>query len=102
MFDESPHLIAKPMLDAESLRRLAWSVYYLDATMDGGHYGFTAIPDGAFTIPLPCDEKPFLRHQSTSKEYMQCVTAVEPEWLAEPERVLDRLTGAASAPPAIE
>jgi hypothetical protein len=78
MFDESPHLIAKPMLDAESLRRLAWSVYYLDATMDGGHYGFTAIPDGAFTIPLPCDEKPFLRHQPTSKEYMLPSNSTEP------------------------
>lgn len=70
MFDESPHRIIKPMLGAESLRRLAWSVYFLDATMDGGQYGFTAIPDGSFTIPLPCDERPFLRHHDTAKEYM--------------------------------
>jgi hypothetical protein len=70
MFDESPHPIMKPLLGAESLRRLAWSVYYLDATIDGGNYGFTAIPDGAFTIPLPCDEKPFLQHAPTIKEYM--------------------------------
>jgi hypothetical protein len=70
MFDESPHLSVKPMLGAESLRRLAWSVYFLDATMDGGQYGFTALPDGSFTIPLPCDERPFLRHQTPPKEYM--------------------------------
>jgi hypothetical protein len=70
IFDESPHPIMKPLLGAESLRRLAWSVYYLDATIDGGNYGFTAIPDGAFTISLPCDEKPFLQHVPTTKEYM--------------------------------
>jgi hypothetical protein len=70
IFDESPHPTMKPLLGAESLRRLAWSVYYLDATIDGGNYGFTAIPDGAFTISLPCDEKPFLQHVSTTKEYM--------------------------------
>lgn len=70
MFDESPHPTMKPLLGAESLRRLAWSVYYLDATIDGGNYGFTAIPDGAFTISLPCDEKPFLQHAPTVKEYM--------------------------------
>jgi len=70
MFDETPHPTMKPLLGAESLRRLAWSVYYLDATIDGGNYGFTAIPDGAFTISLPCDEKPFLQHLPTTKEYM--------------------------------
>lgn len=70
IFDESPHPVIKSLLGAESLRRLAWSVYYLDATIDGGNYGFTAIPDGAFTIPLPCDERPFLLHLVTTKEYM--------------------------------
>lgn len=70
MFDESPHPLFKPLLGAESLRRLAWAVYYLDATMDGGNYGFTAIPDGSFTIPLPCDEHDFLRQTNISTEHM--------------------------------
>lgn len=70
IFDESPHPVFKPLLGAESLRRLAWSVYYLDATIDGGNYGFTAIPDGSFTIPLPCDENAFLRQAAISSEHM--------------------------------
>lgn len=70
MFDESPHPLFKPLLGAESLRRLAWAVYYLDATIDGGNYGFTAIPDGSFTIPLPCDEHDFLRQTNVSTEHM--------------------------------
>lgn len=70
MFDESPHPLVKPLLGAESLRRLAWAVYFLDATIDGGNHGFTAIPDGAFTIPLPCDEHAFLRQSAVSSEHM--------------------------------
>jgi hypothetical protein len=70
MFDESPHPLYKPILGAESLRRLAWSVYFLDATIDGGHYGFTAISDGAFTIALPCDEQAFLRHSAVPTEHI--------------------------------
>lgn len=70
MFDETLHPLFKPLLGAESLRRLAWAVYYLDATIDGGNYGFTAIPDGSFTIRLPCDEHAFLRQTGVSTEHM--------------------------------
>jgi hypothetical protein len=60
MLDESSLPVAKPLLGAETLRRLAWSIYFLDATIDGGNFGFSTIRDGAFTIQLPCDERPFL------------------------------------------
>ena len=68
ILDETPHPIYKPLLGAESLRRLAWSVWYLDATIDGGNFGFSAIRDGGLTIQLPSDERPFLLHQSTATE----------------------------------
>lgn len=66
--DEHPGPHTRPLLGAESLRRLAWAVYYLDATIDGGNFGLSGLVDGALTIQLPSDERPFLLHQSTITE----------------------------------
>ena len=68
ILDEAPHPVFKPLLGAESLRRLAWCVWYLDATIDGGNFGFSAIRDGGLTIQLPNDERPFLLHQNVQTE----------------------------------
>lgn len=68
VFDETPHPVRKPLLSAESLRRLAWSVWFLDATIDDGNFGFSAIAPGALTIQLPCDERPFALHQNVVTE----------------------------------
>lgn len=66
MLDEPQHQpsSSKPFLSIETLRRLAWSVWYLDATIDGGNFGFTTIGEGAMTIQLPVDERSFLLHQT--------------------------------------
>jgi hypothetical protein len=68
ILDEAPHPVFKPLLGAESLRRLAWSVWFLDATIDGGIFGFSATQDGSLTIQLPSDERPFLLHQNIQTE----------------------------------
>ncbi|KAK8846506.1 hypothetical protein IAR55_005592 [Kwoniella newhampshirensis] len=66
--DEWPRQAAKPLLGRESLRRLAWSVWFLDATLDGGVFGASTIHEDAFTIQLPCDERPFLLHKQVTTE----------------------------------
>ncbi|WVR08372.1 hypothetical protein IAU60_005427 [Kwoniella sp. DSM 27419] len=66
--DEWPRQAVKPLLSRESLRRLAWSVWFLDATIDGGNFGSSAIQEEAFTIQLPCDDKPFLLHKHVPTE----------------------------------
>lgn len=68
VLDETPHPHLKPLLSVESLRRLAWAVWFLDATIDGGNFGFSTIWEGAMTIQLPCDERPFMLHQTIPTE----------------------------------
>lgn len=66
--DEAPPPSFKPLLSAESLRRLAWSVYFMDATVSGGVFGQNAIVTGCYTIQLPSEERPFLQHIHTTTE----------------------------------
>ncbi|WWD00966.1 hypothetical protein V866_007904 [Kwoniella sp. B9012] len=68
--DEWPRQTAKPLLSKESLRRLAWSVWYVDATLDGGVFGASNIHEDAFTIQLPCDDRPFLLHRQVVTEQL--------------------------------
>lgn len=68
VLDEVPRPHTRPLLGAEGLRRLAWSVWYLDATNDAGNYFNSNIADGAMTIQLPSDERPFLLHQHVVTE----------------------------------
>ncbi|OCF70797.1 hypothetical protein I204_08554 [Kwoniella mangroviensis CBS 8886] len=68
--DEWPRQTAKPLLSKESLRRLAWSVWYLDATLDGGVFGASNIHEDAFTIQLPCEDRPFLLHRQVVTEHL--------------------------------
>jgi hypothetical protein len=70
ILNESPCLNNKPLLRAESLRRLAWAVWFMDATIDGGNAGFSAIQEDALTIPLPCDERSFLLNLDTPTEVL--------------------------------
>ncbi|WRT68171.1 uncharacterized protein IL334_005146 [Kwoniella shivajii] len=66
--DEWPRQSTKPLLSREGLRRLAWSVWFLDATLDGGVFGASNIHDDGFTIQLPCDDRPFLLHRQVITE----------------------------------
>lgn len=62
--------ILNPLLKPESLRRLAWSVYYLDCTSNDQPPGLYRIDRSSFRIPLPSDETCFLRdiHVRTASE----------------------------------
>ena len=66
VLDEQPLPPPRPLLGTESLRRLAWAVWFLDATLDGGSFGFSAIVEGALTIAVPCDVRDFLLHSSAA------------------------------------
>lgn len=68
ILDELPPPTFRPLLGVESLRRLAWAVYYLDATLDGGNFGQSNVVDGSFTIQLPCEDRLFLQHKKTVTE----------------------------------
>ena len=70
ILDERPAPPPRPLLGTESLRRLAWSVWFLDATLDGGNFGFSAIVDSALTIALPCDVRDFLLHSSAPPHHL--------------------------------
>lgn len=69
--DGSPLVPHKGLLGPESLRRLAWSVYFLDATLDGGNYGFSCIEQASFTIQLPMEERLFLQHIEQTTESLE-------------------------------
>lgn len=66
-FDEAyppaPTRRMNPLLQREALRRLAWSVFYLDTLADAGRHGFHLITESSYRIQLPCDETNFLRSQ---------------------------------------
>ncbi|OCF32485.1 hypothetical protein I316_05913 [Kwoniella heveanensis BCC8398] len=66
--DQWPRQANKPLIHRESLRRLAWSVWFLDATLDGGNFGASTIHDESFTIQLPFDDRPFLQHKHVVTE----------------------------------
>lgn len=50
-----------PLIKAESMRRLAWSVYFLDTLADTGRHGAHMVTESHFRIQLPCDETSFMR-----------------------------------------
>lgn len=57
-----PHsIILNRLLSPEALRRLAWSVYFLDTMGDAGRHGVHAVTDEGYQIQLPCDETSFVR-----------------------------------------
>ena len=53
--------IINPLLKPESLRRLAWSCFYLDCTLDDNGPGLHTINSSDFRLPWPSDETCFLR-----------------------------------------
>jgi hypothetical protein len=57
-----PHTITlNRLLSPEALRRLAWSVYFLDTIGDAGRHGVHTVTDDGYQIQLPCDETSFVR-----------------------------------------
>ncbi|ORX40165.1 hypothetical protein BD324DRAFT_616642 [Kockovaella imperatae] len=62
--------ILNPLLKPESLRRLAWSVFYLDCTLTDNGPVLYNINSASYRIPLPLDETCFLRdiHVRTASE----------------------------------
>lgn len=60
--DERRSQTSKSMLGLESLRRLAWAIYFFDATISGGVVGQSTVTPASFTIQLPCDDRLFLQH----------------------------------------
>lgn len=57
-----------PLLSRESLRRLAWSTFYLDSMTDGGRYGSQTTDERAYRIQLPCDQESFLGDDNATTE----------------------------------
>ncbi len=49
-----------PLLTHEALRRVAWSVFFLDSTLDGGRHGSGLVDVALYRIQLPCTEQSFL------------------------------------------
>lgn len=57
-----------PLLSPETLRRIAWSTFYLDAIADGGRWGFHTVDENTFRIQLPCNQASFLANESVITE----------------------------------
>lgn len=64
----APDSAVRGLLSGETLRRLAWSTFYMDAVIDGGRYGFHTVDEKAFRLQLPCDEDRFLGNEKTVTE----------------------------------
>lgn len=50
-----------PLLNREALRRLAWSVFYLDTMVDAGRHGVHNVTEEGYRVQLPCSEPSFAR-----------------------------------------
>ena len=65
IFDETygpvRSITLNPLLKREALRRLAWSVWYMDTMVDAGRFGVHNLTEEAFRIRLPGSESSFLR-----------------------------------------
>lgn len=57
-----------PLLSAESLRRVAWSVFYLDSLVDGGRDGYNMVDVNSFRVQLPSNEACFLGNDNVRTE----------------------------------
>jgi hypothetical protein len=57
--DAAPPALS-PLLTHEALRRVAWSVFFLDSTLDGGRHGSGLVDVTLYRIQLPCPEQSFL------------------------------------------
>ncbi|WVQ92958.1 hypothetical protein IAU59_000019 [Kwoniella sp. CBS 9459] len=86
--DQWPRQANKPLIHRESLRRLAWSVWFLDATLDGGNFGASTIHEDSYTIQLPFDDRPFLLHKHVVTEPLMPPPRL-PSSITKPEDSLD-------------
>ena len=60
-YSTTASLRPNPLINRESLRRLAWAVFYQDTMVDAGRHGVHLVSDTSFRIQLPCDETSFIR-----------------------------------------
>ncbi|RSH76711.1 uncharacterized protein EHS24_005287 [Apiotrichum porosum] len=63
-----PESHLSPLFTYEALRRVAWSVFFQDSTLDGGRYGSSLVDLGTFRIQLPCNEQSFLGNDNSRTE----------------------------------
>lgn len=66
-FDSRVNL--SPLLTAEALRRLAWSVFVVDSMIDGGRFGYAIADERGYRLRLPCDEHEFLAGGASGPMY---------------------------------
>jgi hypothetical protein len=57
-----------PLLTHETLRRVAWAVFFSDSILDGGRYGSGLVDINKFYIQLPCNEQSFLGNDNSKTE----------------------------------
>ncbi|KAF4450532.1 hypothetical protein F53441_6387 [Fusarium austroafricanum] len=57
-----------PLLSPEALRRVAWSVFFLDSITDGGRYGFHVVDEQTFRLQLPCEQARILGDETVVTE----------------------------------
>lgn len=67
------------LLSSEALRRVAWSTFCFDTTIDGGRYGFHTLDEKSFRLQLPCDEARFLGNEAIITEPLHYDEAEKPE-----------------------
>ena len=60
-----------PLLTRESLRRLAWSVFFCDTLVDAGRHGAHLVTESSFHIQLPSSEDGFARGVEEITAYLQ-------------------------------
>ena len=60
-YPENPAVRRSPLLQRESLRRLAWAVFYLDCMVDAGLHGVHTVHENSLHIQLPSDDTTFAR-----------------------------------------
>ena len=66
--DRLPETPLSPLFTLEALRRVAWAVFFLDSSLDGGRYGSSLIDIETFRIQLPCNEQSFLGNDNPRTE----------------------------------
>lgn len=57
-----------PLLQPEALRRLAWSTFYIDATLGNGPFAIRCLTEDLLTIQLPSREVFFLGDEQVTTE----------------------------------
>ncbi|TPX15551.1 uncharacterized protein E0L32_004249 [Thyridium curvatum] len=76
-YEQSPS--ATSPVQQECLRRLIWSIFYLDKIFSGGIDDLSVLPTSAVHVRLPCNDRRFQRGLSSSSPFLQDVLTNGPE-----------------------